>query len=391
MNLKRKDLLLILVITGLALCGGLGWKLANPQPAANLPSARLASVLPADDSFTRADGTYSLSFPLDFGPHPDYQTEWWYYTGNLDGADGRHFGYQVTFFRRSIQPVDKVPTRSSEWATNQVYLAHFALSDVKGGKFQSFERIERGAAGLAGAQSQPVYQVWLDDWRVDQTADGRYQLRASQGGLAIDLTMQDTKGPIMEGDRGYSRKGAEPGNASYYYSQTHLVTQGSVTVEGQSYAVNGLSWMDHEFSTSALSAQEVGWDWFAVQLSDGSELMVYDLRRKDDALDAFSSGTFVAANGSTQHLTLADFHIQSTATWKSAYSQAVYPAAWQIDVPSLGLSLKVQPYLDDQEHHLTFTYWEGAVQIQGSRDSMPVKGSGYVELTGYAGALAGDF
>jgi predicted secreted hydrolase len=372
---------------------GIGWgiyALARPQTGGAVV-ARVVAPTADSSGFARADGTRALSFPADFGPHPDFQTEWWYYTGNLDTADGRHFGYQLTFFRQAIQPPDKVSTRASDWATDQVYMAHFALTDVARGKFQSYERLERGAAGLAWAQAAPDYHVWLDDWSVEQQGMHAYHLRASQAGIGIDFTLDDLKGPVLEGDQGYSRKGSEPGNGSYYYSQTRLQTQGTVTVSGQTYAVSGLSWMDHEFSTSALSTGLAGWDWFALQLSDGSELMVYSLRKTDGSVDPFSSGTWIAADGKPRALTRADFEIKALGVWMSAYSKAQYPNRWQVAVPSLGIQLEVTPYLADQEHHLTTVYWEGAVHFSGTRDGKPVSGSGYVELTGYAGSLGGRF
>jgi predicted secreted hydrolase len=341
--------------------------------------------------FDRAVGPRSLSFPADFGPHLNFQTEWWYYTGNLDSADGRHFGYQLTIFRRAIEPAGQAPARTSDWGADQVYMAHFALTDVHEGKFQSYERLERGAAGLAGAQSAPAFRAWLDDWSILQTGAKTYTLKAAQGGIAVDLNLDDLKGPILEGDQGYSRKGPEAGNASYYYSQTRLETQGTLTAGGQSYTVSGLSWMDHEFSTSGLSAGLTGWDWFALQLSDGSELMVYSLRRADGSEDPFSSGMWIAADGVDHPLQRSDFTIDVLGTWRSATSKSTYPARWQIVVTSLGIQLTVNPYLADQEHHLTTVYWEGAVQISGARLGNPVSGAGYVELTGYAGSLGGRF
>ena len=172
----------------------------------------VAQVEPAS-GFARARGPQALAFPDDHGAHTDYQTEWWYYTGNLEAADGRHFGYQLTFFRSALLPAPERQERSSAWATDQVYMAHFALTDVAAGQFYAFERFSRGAAGLAGAQAAP-FQVWLEDWRVEEVAPGNYRLRAAQDDVAIDLQLTDLKGPILQGDAGYSPKGPEPGNAS---------------------------------------------------------------------------------------------------------------------------------------------------------------------------------
>ena len=263
------------------------------------PLVRARLVVMAGDSsgYLRAEGPVPLDFPADHGPHPDYQTEWWYYTGNLESEDGQHFGYQLTFFRRALAPPSLRTTRDSAWAADQVYMGHLALTVVDGRRYQAFERFSRGAAGLAGAQASP-YAVWLEDWRVEEVAPGTVRLQATQEGWALDLLLSDRKGPTLQGDQGYSPKGPQAGNASYYYSLTRLESSGTVQVPGAAYAVDGWSWMDHEWSTSALAADQVGWDWFSLQLDDGSELMVFQLRKEDGSIDPFSSGTFVAPDGS---------------------------------------------------------------------------------------------
>jgi predicted secreted hydrolase len=331
-----------------------------------------------------------IIFPEDHGPHPDYQTEWWYYTGNLDTTDGRHFGYQLTFFRRALIPATERSQRNSDWANDQVFMGHFALTDVQGNKFNAFERFSRGAAGLSGAQADP-YAVWLEDWQVKETNPGTYSLVASQAGLELDLTLTDRKGPILQGDRGYSQKGPDPGNASYYYSLTRLESDGIVTMNGESFAVNGTSWMDHEYSTSALSAGQIGWDWFSLQLSDNSELMVFQIRRDDGSIDPFSGGSFIAADGSVIHLEQNDFIIDVQDSWSSPRSTGIYPARWTVSVPKLELILNIEPFLVDQELDVSYAYWEGAVRVDGSRASQPVNGQGYVEMTGYASSMQGQF
>lgn len=352
--------------------------------------ARLNGSGPAVEGFARADRPRPLTFPADFGPHPDFQTEWWYYTGNLETEAGRHFGYQLTFFRRALVPPDQRTIRNSNWAADQVYFAHFALTDVAEGDFYAFERFARGAAGLAGAQAQP-YQVWLEDWGVEGVGENTYRLQASQEGLALDLHLTDRKGPILQGNQGWSPKGPAPGNASYYFSQTLLETAGQVTVSGQKLAVRGKSWMDHEFSTSALSADQVGWDWFSIQLDDDSELMLFHIRRADGSIDPVSSGLVVQSDGRTETLPGEAFMIKVEDTWESPPSGAVYPARWAIAIPSLSLNLTLEPLLADQELNVSFTYWEGAVKVQGTRAGAPLQGYGYVELTGYAGSMAEQF
>jgi len=351
--------------------------------------AHLVAQVEPVSGFTRAMGPQELVFPEDHGAHTDFQTEWWYYTGNLDTVDGRHFGYQFTIFRSALVPPEDRQQRSSSWATDQVYMAHFALTDVDAGRFHYFDRFSRGAAGLAGVQASP-YQVWLEDWSVEELEPGVYHLRAAQDDVAIDLRLNDLKGPILQGDRGYSQKGPEPGNASYYYSLTRLESSGTVRVSETTYQVDGLSWMDHEFSTSALGSELVGWDWFSIQLDDGSELMVYQLRREDGTVDPFSGGTYVDAAGNTTRLGHHDFVVKVNDTWHSPHSGATYPAQWTITVPSEDLILEVTPYLADQELDASFIYWEGAVKIVGEHAGNGVSGNGYVELTGYAQSMQGQ-
>jgi predicted secreted hydrolase len=271
-------------------------------------------------------------------------------------------------------------------------MAHFAITDVPGNKFRSFERLERGAAGLAGASIDPVYHVWLEDWSVTGDGEGSTHLSAREENLSLDLTLVESKPPVLQGDAGLSQKGAQPGNASYYYSLTRLESTGTLQLEGgKEFAVKGLSWMDHEFSTSALSHGQIGWDWFALQLSDGQDLMVFNLRQADGAPDPYSSGSLISADGMKTTLSRQDFTINPLRSWVSSYSQARYPSGWQVDVPEAGISLEITPLLEDQENRLTYTYWEGAVAINGTVAGSPVSGYGYVELTGYAASMQGEF
>lgn len=339
--------------------------------------------------FERITAPRALVFPLDHGPHPDFLTEWWYYTGNLMSTDGHRFGYQLTFFRRALQPAELRVPRQSNLAAEQIFMAHLAISDASTNRFFAYERFERGAGGLAGASGEPIFQVWLRDWSVAQTDEDEYHLYAKEGSVTLDLRMVDTKGIILQGDQAYSRKGPEEGNASLYYSQPRLESHGTLTIDESAYSVIGLSWLDREISTSALSDGQVGWDWFALQLDDGSELMVYLLRRDDGSVDRFSSGTFIGSDGITVPLGRDDFQVLSTGKWRSPYSGVDYPSGWEVRVPSQDLSLQVEPLLADQELNLSFTYWEGAVVIGGTRAGKALAGTGYVELTGYARSLEG--
>ncbi len=352
-------------------------------------SAEIVALQSQEDTtgFARADRKRTLTFPADHGPHPDFQTEWWYYTGNLETSDGRHFGYQLTFFRRALTPT--MEARASDWATNQIYFAHFALSDVKGNTHFSTERFSRAAAGLAGASGNP-YHVWIENWELTSlNADGsRVELRADDSGHTLALTLSSDKPPTLHGDRGLSQKSNALGNASYYVSFTRLVSEGKLGVDGETFAVKGLSWMDHEFGTTGLGPHAVGWDWFSIQLGDRRELMFFQIRQKDGSIEPLSSGTLVEPDGMMRHLTREQVNLKVTGRWTSAKSGATYPSGWSIAIPSADITLTLKPYIADQEMHVSFTYWEGAVEIKGTSNGASVSGSGYVEMTGYAGAMA---
>lgn len=375
------------VITAIAAGLLLVIQLQKPTPDTQ---ARLLGDSSQIEGFERAAPGRAFDFPADHGAHSDYQTEWWYYTGNLETADGRHFGYQLTIFRRGLIPASQAAERDSEWGTSQVYMGHFALSDMGNHTFHAFERFSRGAAGLAGVAADP-YHVWLEDWQIETVGEDTYRLRASQDGITIDLQLIDTKGPVLQGINGYSQKGPDPGSASYYYSLSRLESSGAIQIENRHYEVNGLSWMDHEFSTSALSDGQIGWDWFALQLDDGSELKVFHIRREDGTVDPFSAGMYIAADGSTEYLSREDFEISTGKTWRSPNSGATYPAQWTVSVPSLDIRLQIEPYMADQELHVSYAYWEGAVKIEGSAGGRAVTGSGYIEMTGYVTSMAGQF
>ncbi len=379
--------ILLIALVGLALAWGFTRRAESlPQT----PTANFLSSLEGPANFQRAEGPRQWSFPEDFGPHPDYQTEWWYYTGNLQSENGARFGYQLTFFRRALLPESTRQERTSAWAVDQVYMAHFALTDVSGEEHYAFERFTRGAAGLAGALADP-YQMWLENWEVSQTAIGEYRMKAEKNDISLDLALKDVKGPVFHGEDGYSQKGPEVGNASYYFSQTRLESEGVVKVAGETYPMTGLSWMDHEFSTSALSDGQVGWDWFSIQLDNDSELMVFQIRRADGDIDPFSSGTWINAGGNTTHLDQDHFQIQVLDTWQSDTSGGEYPARWKVVIPSLSIDLDIEPYLADQEMNVSYAYWEGAVKVSGSVEGETVNGDGYVEMTGYTASMEGEF
>ena len=343
--------------------------------------SQLAELLSADaEGYARALQPREFNFPTDHGPHPEFRNEWWYVTGNLDGEDGRRFGYELTIFRFALAPA--APDTESLWRTNQVYIAHLAITDVEDEQFLVGQRYARGALGLAGARSNP-FKVWIDDWQIAEERQGAWRLVADNDDFAIDVELVPQKAPVLNGDAGLSQKSSDPGNASYYYSMTRLATDGRLRIGAEEYPVTGLSWLDREWSTSALADNQVGWDWFALQFSDGSDLMYYGLRRKDGSPDPHSGGTFVGADGAAVHLDRDDVEITVLDTWDSPEGGA-YPSQWRLQSPGSGLDVTVTPVIADQELFTTVRYWEGAVDISGTRNGEPLSGRGYVELTGYA-------
>ncbi len=341
--------------------------------------------------FQPAIAGYQYAFPRDHGSHPTYRTEWWYYTGHLHTKGGRAFGFELTFFRRGIPPED-VTTLPSKWSVKDLYLAHFAVTDITGKRFHFSEKLSREGLGKAGADESKL-QVWIDDWRVEAATDqiGAHSLIARDDTHALSLRLQPAKPLVTHGAAGISRKGKDVGQASHYYSFTRLETSGTLTIDGESFDVTGLSWMDHEFGSGDLGADQVGWDWFSIQLEDNSELMLYRMRLKDGSSDLASSGTIVFSDGRSRHLDVKDFAIESIGAWTSTESKAIYPNRWKLTLPSLDLMLDVVPLLADQELRTSrssrVSYWEGAVAVTGTKQSRPIKGQGYVELTGYAERL----
>lgn len=340
--------------------------------------------------FFKVRGPCAMRFPADHGAHEGYRTEWWYYTGNVRTESGRLYGFQLTFFRYQLSPKDNVAEAvpSSPWRTNQMYFAHAALSDVTQGRFRYEEKALRGAGGLAGVDVvQDTVKVWVHPWKT-HIGPNRHELRAEARDFALDLHLMPLKAVVLHGTEGYSLKGSDPERASCYYSLTRLKAQGTVRVEGEDHPVTGLAWMDHEYSSEPLEPGLQGWDWFSLQLDDGTELMLFGLRQKDGAWHPASSGTFVDISGETYHLNRGDLVVDVVSLWKSPRSEATYPAGWRLKVPSLDLRLEIRPNLADQELETAsttgVTYWEGSVSCEGKRQGKSVRGLGYVELTGYA-------
>ncbi|MHC1742235.1 MAG: lipocalin-like domain-containing protein [Syntrophobacteraceae bacterium] len=341
-------------------------------------------------------GPCGLEFPRDHGDHPDHRTEWWYYTGNLTSTDGARYGYQLTFFRSRMRPLEDGEQRApSAWRASQLFLAHAALTDIAGKRFVHSETIARGALGMAGtARDSSTTTVWVRNWSA-RIAPEIHWLTATADAFSLDLSLSPMKPPVLHGNEGYSLKGGSPERASCYYSLTRLETRGEIVLDGRTIPVSGNSWMDHEFSSAPLDEELVGWDWFSLQLSNRTELMVYLMREKGGATSAVSSGTFVPREGKPVHLTRSQIEIQVLDHWTSRKSGARYPSRWSLRIPSLGLDLVVTPNHSDQElltpESTRVTYWEGSVDASGAMGEETVRAQGYVELTGYAQPMDARF
>lgn len=375
-----------LLVIGLAVTAwicAVHWLQEGSSPTSDWPGLALGDLLGGDsDGFARVLEPRPFVFPRDHGPHHEFRSEWWYLTGNLDDEEGRHYGFQLTFFRFGLPP--SIPERESAWVARDIYMGHFALTDVSARQMRSFERISRDALGLAGARSEP-FKVWIDDWRIESTGSSLFplSLHASQDGLSLSLSLERAKPVVLQGDRGMSQKSATPGNASYYYSFTRLPLKGKLTLEdGEVRSMTGQAWMDREWSTSALSDEQVGWDWFSIQLDDHTELMFYQLRRRDGSADPNSAGTSVDQQGRASRLAARDVVLEPIEYWTNPRDIS-YPVRWRLHIPRESLTLELDAYVLDQELDHSVRYWEGAMSVHGMRANRPVAGHGYLEMTGY--------
>ena len=324
---------------------------------------------------------YTYRFPEDHFSHPGFQTEWWYYTGHLNTADNKSYGYELTFFRTGIESQRKRESDSA-WVMRDIYFAHLAISDENRKEFRFWEKMNRKGPGLAGAETDRLL-VWNEGWRLEGS-NGIHQLKAIEGGFGIDLSLTSLKPPVIHGEDGISRKSLKAGHASHYYSLTRIETEGDLWMEGKRLEVKGESWMDHEFFSHQLAEDQEGWDWFSIQLDNQREIMLYQLRLKGGAVDPVSSGTLIGPQGEAEYISSAEFFITPLATWVSGKSRARYPSGWEIRIPGHGIDLKVTPTFRDQELVTKqATYWEGSCIISGECQGEKVKGRGYTELSGY--------
>ena len=356
--------------------------------AAGVAAAAAADgVLPFGNNsaaFEHALTPREFVFPRDHGAHPTFAHEWWYLTGHLEAPSGERFGFELTFFRIALARAGpEAAADASRWRAQQMYGAHFAVTDIGRGHFRFQERFARDALGLAGAEAGAL-KVWVDDWSLE-AAGAVWQIRAAAQGYALDVQMTAELAPVLNGEGGLSQKSSVPGDASYYYSIPRLAVRGHLVRDGQALNVSGSAWLDREWGSGALAADEAGWDWFALQLADGSELMFYSLRRRDGRREPHSAGTWVGADGRVRALASDDVRISVQDYWMSPRGGR-YPARWRVEVPALALAVNLRPVLADQELDGRPRYWEGAVDVSGTHAGGNISGQGYVELVGYARA-----
>lgn len=380
----RRDLVILLVFCVLA-AGWLVQRAGSPEPAGTaLDTTALLNDAP--EAFRRVTGPRPFEFPADHALHKGVRNEWWYFTGNLAGPEGRRFGLQFTLFRFAIAPdggssgTDPA-AMSDEFSADAVWMAHLAVSDIENRRFLNRERFARGSLGLAGATED---RWWLRDWQVRRTTEG-WRLTADAGEFAVNLDLEALKPIVLQGDRGYSQKGPAPGNASHYYSITRLAAEGLLTIGGTDHPVEGALWLDREWGSSQLGPGIEGWDWFALQLDDGRDLMVYRLRTEAGEASEFSSGALVGSDGSVRILDHGAFSLEPERSWRDP-DGVEWPLDWRVCVPSADLDLRVRPAFDAQMWRTQVRYWEGAVDVS---DAGGAVGRGYLELSGYTDRESG--
>ncbi len=350
--------------------------------------------------FKRACGLREFSFPQDHGAHPEYRNEWWYITGNLENSSSERFGFQITFFRIANSPLDtrnRDVEADSAWSSNEFYMAHFAITSAADKKIRYFERFGRAAAGLAGAISERVAvtansqaeqnpastKVWLDDWQLSITESDQQTgltVSLSQDNSSLELALVPQKPMVLQGQKGYSQKSADPCNSSYYYALTRLTADGTLVFDGETHTVAGTAWLDREWSSSALADDQAGWDWFALQLDDGRDIMLYQLRKQDGSVDEFSHAVEINSRGKKREIPLSDWKVEVDEWWQSD-TGARYPVAGKVRFSDSGEIFVFKPLINDQELNLTVRYWEGAIKL--SDEAGTEVGRGYMELTGY--------
>ena len=362
----------------ISLCAALGMLVACsadpvPEPVLSLTQVLGGSEVP-ESGYLRATSPRSFRFPEDHGPHRGFRNEWWYLTGNLDTAEGRHFGYQLTFFNAALP--ESPASGASAWESDTLWMAHFALTDAQTGQHRPAERFSRGAPGLAGASAEP-FRVWLDNWQFTRnTETGLWHVQVEDGDLALDLSLDALKRPVLQGESGLSQKSPQPGNASYYYSMTRLATEGTIRSGQQQFQVSGLSWLDREWSTSALGADQGGWNWFALQFLDGQELMYYQMVDLRGEPLSSSAGSWTDVSAVQHPIAPGQIVLEPLRTWTSP-ADVAYPVEWKVRYGQQ--DWRVKALVDAQWMNLSIPYWEGAVEVRDWATGA-LAGHGYLEV-----------
>ncbi|MEO7165813.1 MAG: lipocalin-like domain-containing protein [Chthoniobacterales bacterium] len=350
-------------------------------------SALLLALSCVAADWQAAEPGWRYEFPRDHQVHENFKTEWWYFTGNLTSGEGRRLGFELTFFRQGIRPPAERAGTSSRFVVDDLKFAHFTVTDAADGAFLVQQKTSRGSFREAGFSANERL-AWIDGWNLQMNADGSFDLAADSKDAQVQLHLLPSKPPVAHGADGISQKAAGAGHASHYYSITRLATSGTVRVRQEKFSVTGESWFDHEWATNQLAPGQAGWDWVSAQFDDRSELMLYQMRLTNGKVDPASSGTLVRADGSSVSLTSADFQMTAVTFWRSKTTGANYPIGWRINVPREKLEFTIQPVRENQELALPpIIYWEGAFDLTGTRAGNPVRGRGYLELTGYAAPL----
>ena len=384
---RKKEILTALIIIFLVSISINGINCSNSDNTYDKESINVITTLSGstDPGYDIADKQIVFSFPQDHGVHESFKNEWWYFTGNLYDDTGRRFGYQLTFFRISLSP-QKIE-RSSKWATTQVYMAHFAISDVENGEFHAFEKINRDSLSLAGFDGD-AFRINVEDWYIEGQDDGTFPwyLYGEQEGIGLSLKAEPLKAIVLQGENGLSRKSLDGNNASYYYSITRLSTEGYIEIGDTRYNVRGFSWLDREWSTSALSEQQSGWDWFSLQFDNFTDVMYFQLRNKDGSVYPYNEGLIVNPDSSVIRLGTSDIELKPRRYWQSPLG-GKYPVEWEAEIKPLGGTVILRAVFSEQELDLSTRYWEGAINICEKQDPTNIIGQGYMELTGYVESL----
>lgn len=318
--------------------------------------------------FAIANKVLPIEFPRDHGEHLDFQTEWWYLVGVVEDEQQREFGFQFTLFRQALTPKT---TCDSVWRTGQIYMAHFAISDIALQEHTAFERFARGHAHLAGVAISP-FRAFIEDWVLESVNDmnSSLELRAQDSGYGLDLTFELTKDPVLHGDDGLSWK--SPTNASYYYSIPRLETTGTLTTPEQSFSVSGNAWMDREWSTGILNPNYLGWNWLTIHLDDGRDLVLFNLVPKSNDVEVVPVGMLVDRDGNRTRLDSDEWRQQPIRFWRS------WPVSWELELGDS--TFTIEPAFDNQLMTTSVRYWEGVVYVLDGEQRV---GTGYLELTGY--------